>query len=63
MEGAIKMYINHINYFDYTDSLEFQKPELFADYFHLNRKGALKFSRSISLTFDNILAKKALFSK
>ncbi len=56
-------YINHINYFDYTDSIEFQKTELFADYFHLNRKGALKFSRSISLTFDNILGKKALFNK
>jgi hypothetical protein len=56
-------YINHIHYFDYTDSLAFQNSELFADYFHLNRKGALKFSQSISLTFDNILPKKALFSK
>jgi hypothetical protein len=50
-------YINHINCFDYTDSLNYQNPELFADYFHLNRQGALKFSQSISLSFDNILVK------
>lgn len=50
-------YSNHISYFDYTDSLNYQNPQLFADYFHLNRQGALKFSQSISLSFDNILVK------
>lgn len=50
-------YTNHINYFDYTDSLNYQNPELFADYFHLNRQGAIKLSKSISLVFDNILVK------
>jgi hypothetical protein len=50
-------YINHLSYFDYTDSLNYQNPQLFADYFHLNRNGALKFSQSISLAFDNILVK------
>ncbi len=50
-------YTNHLSYFDYTDSLNYQNPQLFADYFHLNRNGALKFSQSISLAFDNILVK------
>ena len=56
-------YINHISYFDYTDSLEYQKSKLFADYLHLNRQGAIKFSQSFSLAFNNILSKKALFNK
>ena len=56
-------FVNHIPYYDYTDSLKFQNPELFADYLHLNRQGALKFSQSFSLTFNNILSEKALFNK
>jgi hypothetical protein len=56
-------FVNHILYFDYTDSSEYQNPHLFADYFHLNRLGALKFSQSISFAFYNILVKKPLFNK
>ena len=56
-------YTNHVPYFDYTDSLELQNDQLFADYLHLNRLGAQKFSRSFSFTFNNILARNPLFNK
>ncbi|MBI3519138.1 MAG: hypothetical protein HY062_07250 [Bacteroidetes bacterium] len=56
-------FINRVPYYDYTDSLSYQNPRFFADYFHLNRQGALKFSKSISSTFDNIFAGKTLFNK
>lgn len=55
--------INHLPYYDYTDSLVYNSQTLYADELHLNRHGALKFSQSISLVFDNILSKKALFNK
>ncbi len=55
--------INHMPYYDYTDSLVYNSQTLYADELHLNRHGALKFSQSISLVFDNILSKKALFNK
>jgi len=54
---------NDILYLNYTDSLEYNNPLLFSDNLHLNRSGAAKFSKSISLAFDNILAKKPLFNK
>ncbi len=56
-------YINQLPYFNYTDSIMSENPALFADYFHLNRQGAHKFSKSISLTFNNIFPRKALFNK
>lgn len=55
--------INHISYINYTDSLNYRDTLLFADHFHLNLIGALKFSKKFSLTFDTILVKKALFNK
>lgn len=56
-------FINHIPYFDYTDSLICKNPQLFSDYNHLNRRGASKFTESISLSFHNIFPINPLFNK
>lgn len=56
-------FINHVSYYDYTDSLSYNNPDLFNDKLHLNRYGSLKFSKSISSVFDNNLTKKTLFNK
>lgn len=55
--------INHIPYFDYTDSVAFNEKILFADYLHLNRKGAYKFTSNFSFAFHNNLAHNTLFNK
>jgi hypothetical protein len=52
--------INHIPYFDYTDSLIFDDPKLYFDEEHLNLKGAKKFSNHFSVSFNKILNVKTL---
>ena len=55
--------IHQIPYFNYTDSVAYRNPLLYADHLHLNRQGACQFSKSISLAFDNIYDKNPLFNK
>lgn len=56
-------FIHHIPYFDYTDSLNYDNKDLYADDLHLNRKGAHLFTSSISSYFHNNLAQNTLFNK
>ena len=46
--------INHIPYFDYTDSLIFNDPKLYFDEEHLNFIGAKKFSNHFSVNFNKV---------
>jgi hypothetical protein len=56
-------FANHFQYFNYTDSSAYNNPAFFADFFHLNRTGAIGFTQSISFAFNNISSQKALFNK
>ena len=56
-------FINHIPYYDYTDSLKFNNPELYFDNEHLNLTGAKKFSTSFSRVFYNNMPQTTLFNK
>lgn len=56
-------FINHVPYLNYTDSSIYKNHLLFADFFHLNRPGAYRFTQSISFAFNNISFQKALFNK
>lgn len=55
--------VNHLPYYDYTDSLTYNDKYLFSDDLHLNRKGALKFTADFSTIFHNNLAHNTLFNK
>ncbi len=55
--------VNHLPYYDYTDSITFDNKSLFADDLHLNRKGAHKFTTDFSTIFHNNLVHNTLFNK
>jgi hypothetical protein len=54
---------NAVPYLNYTDSIGFNNRLYYSDYFHLNDRGANKFTKSISFAFNNIYAGKPLFNK
>lgn len=53
----------NITYLNYSDSLSYNNQNLYADYMHLNRYGAHKFTQNFSLDFYNKLLRKPLFNK
>ena len=55
--------VNHLPYYDYTDSLTYNDKYLFSDDLHLNRKGAYKFTAGFSTIFHNNLVHNTLFNK